>query len=190
MTDSAQSTIVGESILITGNLSGDEDLTILGRVEGSISLSKTLIIDESGVVKAEISVRNAVVSGIVVGNITATDSVQVTESGRLVGDLRAPRIIIKPGARVRGQVDMGDLEAVRLSAPLPARTNTGLARSSTPTARPTPPSLPPRRATTPPPAPVRAATPTPAPTARAMAPASAPLASKKIKKKVVVKKKG
>lgn len=192
MTDSAQSTIVGESILITGNLHGDEDLTILGRVEGSISLSKTLIVAESGVVKAEITVRNAVVSGIVVGNITATDSVQVTESGRLVGDLRAPRIIITAGARVRGQVDMGDLEAPRLSAPLPARTNMGMTRSSSPaTTRPSAASLPPRRtATPPPPPPARAAAPVPAPVpARAAAPA-APVAAKKIKKKVVVKKKG
>src|SRR5688572_21342155 len=131
MADSAESTIVGESILITGNLHGDEDLTILGRVEGSISLSKTLNVAESGVVKAEISVRNAVVSGIVVGNITATDSVQVTESGRLVGDLKAPRVIITAGARVRGQIDMGNLEAPRASAPLPARATTGAALART-----------------------------------------------------------
>src|SRR5688572_30186377 len=109
MADSTESTIVGETILITGNLQGDEDLTILGRVEGSINLSKTLMIAESGVVKAEIAVRDAIVSGIVVGNISATDSVQVTESGRLVGDIKAQRVIIVPGARVRGAIDMGDL---------------------------------------------------------------------------------
>lgn len=197
--ESAESTIVGESILITGNLNGDEDLTILGRIEGSISLSKTLIVAESGVVKAEITVRNAVVSGVVVGNITASDSVQVTETGRLVGDLKAPRVIITAGARVRGQVDMGDLEAPRLSGPLPARTNmsSALTKASAAAARGT--ALPPRRPMAP--APVTAKAPAPAPVAAraaaapaakaAPAKAAAPdVASKKIKKKVVVKKKG
>ena len=63
MVDSTQSTIVGPSILINGNLQGDEDLTVLGRVEGTLSLTKTLNVAESGIVKADISVRNAVVSG-------------------------------------------------------------------------------------------------------------------------------
>src|SRR5512133_1300144 len=113
MPDNVTSTIVGESILINGNLQGDEDLTVLGRVEGTISLTKTLNVEESGIVKANISVRNAVVSGVVVGNIQATDSVEITEVGRMVGDIKAPRVIIVDGARYRGAVDMGDMEAPR-----------------------------------------------------------------------------
>src|SRR6478735_891697 len=115
MADNPTSTIVGESILINGNLQGDEDLTVLGRVEGTINLTKTLNIEESGIVKANISVRNAIISGVVVGNITATDSVEITEVGRMVGDIKAPRVIIVDGARYRGAVDMGDLEAPRAS---------------------------------------------------------------------------
>ena len=193
--DNAESTIVGETILITGNLSGDEDLTVLGRVEGSIALTRTLNVSESGIVKAEITVRNAVVSGVVVGNITASDSVQVTETGRLVGDLKAPRVIITAGARVRGQVDMGDLEAPRLSGPLPVRTQTSSSLKTSPSpsiARPA--ALPPRRATPAAPAAVAApakAAPAPAKAAPAQAEApSVPMTSKKIKKKVVVKKRG
>src|SRR5688572_6490789 len=122
MAENVTSTIVGESILISGNLQGDEDLTVLGRVEGSINLTKTLNIEESGIVKANISVRNAVISGVLVGNITASDSVEITEVGRMVGDIKAPRVIIVDGARYRGTVDMGDLEAPRASGPLPAKT--------------------------------------------------------------------
>ncbi|MEK7704110.1 MAG: polymer-forming cytoskeletal protein, partial [Myxococcota bacterium] len=90
MVDNAASTVIGESILISGNLEGDEDLTILGRVEGSIKLTRTVMIEESGVVKADLTVRNAIVSGVVVGNISASDSVEITEAGRMVGDIRAP----------------------------------------------------------------------------------------------------
>ncbi len=177
MAENVTSTIVGESILINGNLQGDEDLTVLGRVEGTINLTKTLNIEESGIVKANISVRNAIVSGVVVGNITASDSVEITEVGRLVGDIKAPRVIIVDGARYRGAVDMGDMEAPRASAPLPARADKALARTQRP-------ALPPARRTAP--APTVAAAPT-----RHAAPAQAPVLAggKKIKKKVVVKKK-
>jgi len=174
MVDSTQSTIVGPSILINGNLQGDEDLTVLGRVEGTLSLTKTLNVAESGIVKADISVRNAVVSGVVVGNITASDSVEITEAGRMVGDIRAPRVIIVDGARFRGTVDMGDLEAPRASSPLPLRTVDRSSLASTPRPAPTPA----RKAPPPPPA-------TKAPQKKAPV-----AAKKKIKKKVVVKKKG
>jgi cytoskeletal protein CcmA (bactofilin family) len=103
-------TIVGEHTVIKGNLKGDEDLQVRGKVEGSIQLTKTLIVERSGIVVANISVQDAIVSGIVVGNITAANSVQITDEGRMVGDITAPRVIIVDGASYRGNVDMGDLE--------------------------------------------------------------------------------
>lgn len=206
MADNQATTVVGPSILINGNLQGDEDLTVLGRVEGSISLTRTLHVEESGIVKADIQVRNAVVSGIVVGNITATDSVEITDAGRMVGDIRAPRVIIVDGARFRGAVDMGDLEAPRASGELPVRTvsNSALTRSSSssslPARRPTP-SVPVRSsggpvrpAVTPsrPAAPIQASRPVAAASddSAGIGGRSVPvLAGKKLKKKVVVKKK-
>jgi len=101
-------TVIGPSILISGKLSGDEDLTVRGRVEGELSLSRTLIVEPSGIVKANVAVKNAIVSGVVVGNIAATESVELTQEGRMVGDIRAPRVIIVDGASFRGRVDMGD----------------------------------------------------------------------------------
>src|SRR5919198_1385651 len=103
-------TVIGPSILISGKLTGDEDLTVRGRVEGEVSLSRTLIIETSGVVKADVTVRNAIVSGVVVGNVKATESVELTKEGRMVGDIRAPRVIIVDGASFRGRVDMGNAE--------------------------------------------------------------------------------
>jgi cytoskeletal protein CcmA (bactofilin family) len=106
-------TIIGESILVKGNLEGDEDLTIQGRVEGAINLTQTLIVEPSGIVKAEVSVANVVISGVVVGNLSASDSVEITESGKMLGDIQAPRVIINEGALFKGQVDMGDLDMPR-----------------------------------------------------------------------------
>src|SRR5919204_124264 len=101
-------TVIGSSIVINGELSGDEDLTVRGRVEGELTLSRTLIVEASGVVKADVTVRNAIVSGVVVGNVTATECVELTKEGRMVGDIRSPRVIIVDGASFRGRVDMGN----------------------------------------------------------------------------------
>ncbi len=132
-------TIIGESILINGNLNGDEDLTVRGRVEGTVTLTKTLIVEPTGVVKAEVQVKSLVISGAVVGNVTATESVEITKDGRMVGDIAAPRVIIVDGASFRGRIDMGE---VNVDAERPA-----LARaSSRPALRPPPrPGLSPAR---------------------------------------------
>ncbi len=105
------STIIGESILINGNLNGDEDLTVRGRVEGTVTLTKTLVVEPTGVVKAEVQVKNCVIAGAVVGNVTASESVEITKEGRMVGDIAAPRVIIVDGASFRGRIDMGSFDA-------------------------------------------------------------------------------
>jgi len=179
-------TIVGESCLIKGNLEGDEDLTVFGRVEGSMRLTRTLIVEPSGIVKADVYVRNAVVNGVVVGNITATDAVELTDQARVVGDLTAPRVIIVDGASFRGQVDMGDLDMKRpittTRPSLQSRPATSTTPRSTPSApsRPTA-SAPSRPASSAPSNAPKAATPAPkappAPPARAVV--SAPSAQKK-----------
>jgi cytoskeletal protein CcmA (bactofilin family) len=151
------STIIGPSILISGKLSGDEDLTVRGRVEGELSLTRTLIVEPSGIVKANVAVRNAIVSGVVVGNITATESVELTREGRMVGDIRSPRVIIVDGASFRGRVDMGNAEpraaGERVSAQRPMLTRATVR----PLAQPPRPPLKPLGRPQPPPAPVKVA---------------------------------
>ena len=119
-------TIIGESILISGSLNGDEDLTVRGRVEGTLTLTKTLVVEPTGIVKAEVQVKNCVIAGAVVGNVTATESVEITKEGRMVGDIAAPRVIIVDGASFRGRIDMGEVDvesgaAPRRAAAAPAR---------------------------------------------------------------------
>src|SRR3954471_1307439 len=102
-------TVIGDSVRISGTLSGDEDLHVLGRVDGRVELQRTLVVAQSGIVKAEVSVKNAVISGVVVGNVHASESIEITKEGRMVGDIFAPRVIIVDGASFRGNVDMGDI---------------------------------------------------------------------------------
>jgi cytoskeletal protein CcmA (bactofilin family) len=130
-------TIIGTNTFVNGNLEGDEDLTVEGRVEGSITLSKTLTVEVGGVVRANINVRNAVVSGILVGNVTAQESVHVTEQGRVVGDISAPRVILVDGASFRGNIDMGDFDVDRATegfTPKAARKTPARAEAAEPVA--------------------------------------------------------
>ena len=103
-------TIIGESIVVSGSLNGDEDLTVRGRVEGTLTLTKTLVVEPTGVVKAEVQVKNCVIAGAIVGNVTATESVEITKEGRMVGDIAAPRVILGDGARSRGRLDRGEVD--------------------------------------------------------------------------------
>ena len=135
-------TVIGQSITVSGKLTGDEDLTVRGRVEGELTLSKTLIVEPSGVVKADVTVKNAVVSGVVVGNIAASESVELTREGRMVGDIRAPRVIIVDGASFRGRVDMGNAEPGKASERSAARPVTRTAPGRAPAVPPRPPPPP------------------------------------------------
>lgn len=99
-------TIIGSSIVIDGEITGDEDLMILGTVKGKIALKENLIVDSSGVVEADIQTSNVTISGQITGNIAATERVELRADGRMVGDIRSPRILIADGASFKGNVDM------------------------------------------------------------------------------------
>lgn len=99
-------TVIGSSIVIDGEITGDEDLVIQGTVKGRIQLKESLFVEESGSVEADIETQNVEVSGQVVGNITATDKVELKTQCRVTGDIKAPRILIADGASFKGNVDM------------------------------------------------------------------------------------
>ena len=98
---------IGKSVVIKGELSGSEDLTIEGQVDGKIELRQNVLtIGPNGRIKAEVFAKAVVVQGEVVGNITATEKVDIRDAGSVDGDLAAPRIAIADGAHFRGSIDM------------------------------------------------------------------------------------
>jgi len=125
-------TIIGESFLVNGSLNGDEDLTVRGRIEGTLTLTKTLVVEPTGVVKAEVQVKSCVISGAVIGNLTATESVEITKEGRMIGDISAPRVIIVDGASFRGRIDMGEINVEGAERPALARASSRPALRSPP----------------------------------------------------------
>ncbi len=99
-------TIIGSSIVIDGEISGEEDLVIRGTVKGKIILKENLMVENSGVVEADIATTNVTISGQVTGNVQASEKVELRADGRMVGDIKSPRILIADGATFKGNVDM------------------------------------------------------------------------------------
>ena len=98
---------IGKSLHVKGELSGKEDLAIDGTVDGTIALrGHHLTIGQTGHVTAGIQAKAVVVGGRVNGNISANDKVEVAATGTLVGDVRAPRVVLVDGARFNGRIDM------------------------------------------------------------------------------------
>jgi cytoskeletal protein CcmA (bactofilin family) len=98
---------IGPSIQIKGELQGDEDLTIDGRVEGKIELrDHNLTVGPNGKIKADLFAKTIVIAGDVTGNAHAAERVEIAPTGRLTGDIHSPRITIADGAHFKGSVDM------------------------------------------------------------------------------------
>lgn len=98
---------IGKSIVIKGELSGSEDLTIEGQVEGTIQLrDHVLTIGPNGRIKAGVFAKSVIVLGEVTGNVTASDKVDIRDNGSVDGDIVSPRVAIAEGAHFRGTVDM------------------------------------------------------------------------------------
>src|SRR5260370_8712879 len=98
-------TIIGSSIVIDGEISGDEDLVIQGTVKGKISLKESLFVEGSGVVEADIETQNVEVSGKLTGNILPTDKLELKTDCRVVADIQAPRILLAAARPFQEPVD-------------------------------------------------------------------------------------
>ena len=100
---------IGRSVVIKGELTGSESLSIEGQVEGTINLGEHLLtIGPAGKIKAQVTAESVVVCGQVVGDITAEDRIEIRENGSVEGDIAAPRVAIADGAHFRGSIDMQD----------------------------------------------------------------------------------
>lgn len=98
---------LGASVVIKGELSGSEDLTLCGQMEGSVLLpDHTLTVGPNAEIKAEISAREVIVAGAVVGNVKASERVEIQAAGSVIGDIATPRLAIADGGGFRGRVDM------------------------------------------------------------------------------------
>jgi len=102
----SRETVIGKGITVKGELFGEEDVKIEGRVEGKIQLTKNLLVGQTGVVEADVEAENINIGGTVTGNLMAQNRVEIVVSGKMIGDIKAPRVVVAEGAHFKGNVDM------------------------------------------------------------------------------------
>ena len=98
---------IGKSLRVRGEISGSEDVTIDGEVEGTVELKdNSLTIGPNGKVHANVTAKSITVLGRLEGNVKAGERVEISKTGSLEGDLVTPRIVIEDGAVFRGSIDI------------------------------------------------------------------------------------
>lgn len=98
---------IGPSITIKGDVSGDEDLMIQGRIEGTVKLAKhNVTIGSDGHVKANVHGRTVVVEGEVEGDLRGKEQIILRHTARVEGSIAAPRVTLEDGAVFRGGIEM------------------------------------------------------------------------------------
>lgn len=104
--DRQSGAVIGPSICIKGEITGAEDLTVDGNVEGMIDLKQNSVtIGKGGRVKANIFGKTIQVHGEVVGDLTASEQIIIHESGTVRGNVSGPRVQLKDGARLKGAIN-------------------------------------------------------------------------------------
>ena len=98
--------VIGPTLVVRGEITAEEDLLIRGRVEGTISHNQTLTVHQEGIVVAAVRAKEIHIEGSVEGDLFGTQRVKVCETGKVTGNVVAPRVAVMDGAHLRGMVDM------------------------------------------------------------------------------------
>ncbi len=134
--------VIAANHRVLGTISAAEDLIVQGRVEGKILSEATLVVDTQAIVEGEILARHVVIRGVVVGDVSGVEGIEVAPTGQVLGDLKTRRLALKAGGRVSGLVHTG-IEVPGYSAGKGASATAWQQRRPT-TAATTPPTTAPR----------------------------------------------
>jgi cytoskeletal protein CcmA (bactofilin family) len=96
---------IGASLVIEGDLTSSEDITIAGRVEGNVAVRQhSLVIAPQGTIHGNIVARDVAVHGEVTGSITAEGKLEIGETGTVNGAIATGRLVVAEGAVLEGRV--------------------------------------------------------------------------------------
>lgn len=111
---SGRSALIGPGIHVNGDISGDENLVIEGRVDGKILLDHNQVeVGQTGRVNADITAKVIKIAGEVRGDIKGTEKVIISRSGNVHGNIVAPRMTLEDGAIFKGSIDMDPSDSAK-----------------------------------------------------------------------------
>ena len=98
--------VVGEKIQISGELTGEGDMHIMGGFHGTIDLVGTIVIGESARVEADIAATNIIVGGHVKGDLIASGRIDLLPTGSVTGNVKTGSIAAAEGASLKGEIEI------------------------------------------------------------------------------------
>jgi len=104
----ASESIVGPSVKIDGDLKSQGNLRIDGTVTGKVKTSQNVYVGESANISADIEAENAIIGGVVQGNVKVTGALVLGKTGRLIGDMVCGTLQVEEGAYFAGKCQMKD----------------------------------------------------------------------------------
>jgi cytoskeletal protein CcmA (bactofilin family) len=103
---SSQSSLVGKTLLIKGEIYSEDEILIEGKIQGKITVKNRVVIGRDGDVEAEIDARDVVIKGKVTGNVRGSQRVEIVPAGTLHGNITAPRVVIADSGIFEGNIEM------------------------------------------------------------------------------------
>ncbi|MFM8613383.1 MAG: polymer-forming cytoskeletal protein [Alphaproteobacteria bacterium] len=97
---------LGKGISIQGSVTEAERIVIEGTMESQLLQCQELAISHSGVFKGEVQVEDADIAGVFDGTLTATGSLIIRATGRVLGVARARRLSVEDGGQLTGRMEM------------------------------------------------------------------------------------
>jgi len=102
----SQSSVVGKTLLIKGEIYSDDEILIEGKIQGKINVKNRVIVGINGNVEADIDAREVIIKGKVTGNIKGGQRVEIVPAGVLHGNINAPRVVIADSGVFEGKIEM------------------------------------------------------------------------------------
>ena len=99
-------TIIGEGTELIGDVTSEGTIRIEGKVRGRVNCDDTIVVHETGRVKADLVAGQIIISGHVEGNVFAHDRLEITNRAKLIGDITSPRVSIAEGVVFEGHCSM------------------------------------------------------------------------------------
>jgi cytoskeletal protein CcmA (bactofilin family) len=102
--------VIGETILINGEIESEEEILIEGKIEGFVKSKGLVVVGKSGVVDAEIDAFDVIVLGKVNGNVSGVNKVEIKPDGEVNGNIVSQRVVLAEGSIFKGSIDMSSRE--------------------------------------------------------------------------------
>jgi len=101
-------TIVSSAMRIEGELKSNGNIRIDGTITGKVHTSQDLIVGPNAQIDADLLADNAIIAGVVRGNVTIKNSLQILETGKLIGNINCGTLGIREGAYFSGACKMSE----------------------------------------------------------------------------------